>query len=191
MKNNLIISVKLLMVFTIITGVIYPLFITAIGKIFFPFQAEGSVLYKDGKPVGSELIAQAFTSDKYFHPRPSSVDYNPIPSGASNLGAADKRLKILIEERERAFYEKNILPRATPIPAEMLTASGSGVDPHITVEAALMQVERISRAREFGEFRKNKLIRLIFELEERPVLEMMGKNRVNVLKLNMALDKLY
>ncbi|GMU87289.1 MAG: potassium-transporting ATPase KdpC subunit [Ignavibacteriales bacterium] len=169
----------------------YPLFITAIGAVFFPYQAAGSIIFKDGEPVGSELLAQKFTSDRYFHPRPSSVDFNPVPSGGSNLGPIDLRLKNLTDERYAEFIEKNILPRVANVPPEMLTASGSGVDPHITIESALLQARRVAIARNFEPEMINKLTNLIFEIEETDNGKIFGLKKINVLKLNLALDQLY
>lgn len=184
-------GLRVLLTFTIITGILYPLFITAIGGIFFPYQAGGSILYRNGEAVGSELLAQRFTSDRYFHPRPSSINYNPMPSGGSNLGPVDIRLKNLTEERYAEFIEKNILPRVTNVPAEMLTSSGSGVDPHITIESALLQARRVAIARDFDPELINKMTNLIFEIAETNDGEIFGIKKINVLKLNLALDQLY
>lgn len=184
-------GIRVFFIFTVITGILYPLFITAIGAVFFPYQAGGSIIVKDGEPVGSELLAQKFTSDRYFHPRPSAVDYNPVPSGGSNLGPIDLRLKNLTAERYAEFIEKNILPRVANVPPEMLTASASGVDPHITIESAMLQARRVALARNFSPELSRKLTNLIFEVEEKNAGQVFGQNKINVLKLNLALDQLY
>lgn len=184
-------GIRVFFIFTVITGILYPLFITAIGAVFFPYQAGGSIIVKDGVPVGSELLAQKFTSDRYFHPRPSAVDYNPVPSGGSNLGPIDLRLKNLTAERYAEFIEKNILPRVANVPPEMLNTSASGVDPHITIESAMLQARRVALARNFSPELSRKLTNLIFEMEEKNAGQVFGQNKINVLKLNLALDQLY
>jgi potassium-transporting ATPase KdpC subunit len=190
MKKQLLITVKYFAAITIVTGIIYPLFITLISIIVFPGKASGSLIEKDGKIIGSELIGQKFESDKYFWSRPSAVDYNPAPSSGSNLGPTSAALKKSYEERKKNFIEKNMIKDASTIPNEMFFASGSGVDPHISPLSAMLQVERVSKARNFDQFRKEKLILLINSLTEKPQFGFLGNSVVNILLLNLKLNKL-
>lgn len=190
MKSQIVISLKFFLVFTVITGLIYPLFITFIAQVIFPYEASGSVIKKEGKLIGSELIGQKFVSDKYFWSRPSAINYNPMPSGASNFGMTSAKLKSLFDERKKEFAEKNYINDADLIPNEILFASASGVDPHITAEAAFLQVERIAIARNFDEHRKQLINQRIISLTEKPQFGFLGKQTVNVLLLNIELDKI-
>jgi K+-transporting ATPase ATPase C chain len=190
MKKNLITSIKLFAALTIITGIIYPLCVTVLAQITFPFQSNGSIINLDGKNIGSELIGQDFSSNKYFKGRPSSIDHNPMPSGGSNLGPASARLIDSVQEREQIFRKTNALPENRQIPSEMLFASASGVDPQISPESALMQVNRICSARGFDENKKKKLLELINRLIEKPQWGIFGESRINVLLLNIELDKM-
>lgn len=190
MKSQIVISLKIFLVLTVITGLIYPLFITFIAQVIFPYEASGSAIKKKGKLIGSELIGQKFVSDKYFWPRPSAINYNPMPSGASNFGMTSAKLKSLFDERKKEFAEKNYINDADLIPNEILFASASGVDPHITAEAAFLQVERIAIARNFDEHRKQSINKLISSLTEKPQFGFLGRPTVNVLLLNIELDKI-
>ena len=180
----------MLLVLTIVTGVIYPLLMTAIAQLFFSHKANGSLVEKDGKVIGSELIAQSFQSDKYFWPRPSAINYIPLPSGASNYGPTSDTLRNLVINRKRDFIQKNNLLPETIVPNEMLFASGSGLDPHISPDAALMQVNRIAHARSLDNQRKAALSNLVRNQIEGPQFGLFGEPRVNVFKLNFALDDL-
>jgi potassium-transporting ATPase KdpC subunit len=181
---------------TLITGLVYPLVMTGIAEVLFPYQAQGSLIEKDGKVVGSVLIGQQFTSDKYFHGRPSatlgpdpadptkttSVPYNAANSGASNLGPTNK---VLIE-RVTADVEK--LKQENPssqVPIDLVTTSASGLDPDITPEAAYFQVPRVAKARNLPE---NDVSRLVADNIKGRTLGIFGEPRVNVLALNLALD---
>jgi len=189
-RNNIIISLRALVIFTILTGIIYPAFVTLVAQLFFSDKANGSLITRDGAVNGSELIGQKFKSDRYFQSRPSAIEYNPYPSGASNLGPTSETLRKLVIERRKSFIEKNHLPLTTAVPAEMLFASGSGIDPHISPEAALMQVDRIAQARGFDEQKKVLLKTLVQIHIEAPQFGILGEPRVNVLHLNLALDSL-
>ena len=180
----------MLLVMTILTGVLYPVLMTVIAQLVFPNKSNGSMIEKNGEVVGSELIAQKFQSDKYFWCRPSATDYNPLPSGASNLGPTSKALKDSVEERRKQFVEKNFLPQNTIVPTEMLFASGSGIDPQISPEAAFLQVDRIAQARGFDEQKKTLLKTLVQNQIETLQFGFLGEPRVNVLKLNLALDEM-
>ena len=190
MKKEIVLSLKMLLLMTIMTGMIYPLFITAIGQIFFSNKANGSLYIKDGKVRGSFLLGQNFTDSTYFHSRPSAINYNPIPSGASNLGLTSKLLHEQFNERKSNFLLTNLLNAAEEVPAEMLFASASGVDPHISKQAAYLQVPRIVKARSLNEIQINKIYKIVDSLSEYPQFGFLGNEVVNVLKLNIKLDLL-
>ena len=143
----------------------------------------------NNKTVGSELIGQKFTDAKYFTSRPSAIDYNPMPSGASNLSVTSKELKSRVQSNIAAFDSINQIPASESIPSEMLYASGSGLDPHISPQAALMQVNRICKSRHLSETAKNRMEDLISHSIEGRQLGFLGEERINVLKLNLELDK--
>lgn len=170
-------SVRALAVLTVITSVAYPLFITAIGQLAFPAQANGSLVKTGGTVTGSSLLAQKFTDPKYFWPRPSAADYATVASGASNQGFTSKKLADAVAERRAAWGEN--------APADLLTASGSGLDPDISVEAARYQIVRVAKARGVAEEQVSKIVD---EQIAAPQLGFLGQVRVNVLLLNLALD---
>ncbi len=188
MKTQTIISLKLLLVMTVLTGIIYPLFMTGVAQVVFPYKANGSLITKDGKITGSELIGQKFDSSIYFWSRPSAIDYNPIPSGASNLGPTSDKLKNQVAERRRLFALNNSITDSSAIPEEMIFASASGLDPHISPEAALLQVERIVKARHLDNSQKQKLLQHIKDMTESPQFSILGEARINVVLLNIELD---
>jgi len=190
MKPQGMIAVKMLLAFTILTGILYPLMVTGLAQLLFPHQANGSLVKKDGKILGSELIGQKFDSNIYFWSRPSATDYNTLPSGGSNLGPTSEKLKNLAEERRRAFISGNNLRTNVVVPAEMIFASASGLDPHISPLAALLQVNRIATARGFSIQQKIQLNELIYKKTEIPQFSLLGEARVNVFMLNLALDKM-
>lgn len=186
MKKQMIISIKILLVFTVLTGIIYPFFITGIAQLVFPFRANGSLIQKNNLYVGSELIGQKFTGDEYFWSRPSAVDYNPLPSGGSNYGMTNQKLKDTTLAIRELFIQKNHLSENTDVPEEMIFSSASGLDPHISVMAAKLQVHRISKARSIDE---KKIDELIDDLKEPRQFFFLGEARINVLLLNLELDK--
>jgi len=188
--KTLIISLKIFLFFTLLTGIIYPLFVTGMAQFIFPAKANGSLVIKDHKTIGSELIGQQFDSQAYFSSRPSSVSYNPLPSGGSNYGLTNVRLKNFVLEREKRFIAFNQLDSITEIPSEMLFASASGLDPHISPEAAVLQVDRIVKARNFNDIQMQNLVQCIKNLTETPQFSIFGEQRVNVLLLNLELIKL-
>ena len=180
-------SALLLLALTAITGLAYPAAVTAMARLAFPWQAGGSLIEKDGKVVGSELIGQAFTSAGYFWGRPSATTppYNAANSGGSNLAPSAKALADAVAARKAALSDAHP-DQADPVPADLLTASASGLDPHITPAAAAWQVKRVAAARgaTVDELRK-----LVAGLTEGRELGALGEPRINVLKLNMALDE--
>jgi K+-transporting ATPase ATPase C chain len=190
MKKQTIIALKFLLFMTVLTGVIYPVFMTGVAQIVFPANANGSLVMQDGKIIGSELIGQKFDSSIYFWPRPSAIDYNPIPSGASNLGPTSDKLKKQVAERRKLFMTNNSILDTSAIPKEMLFASASGLDPHISPEAALLQLKRVAMARNLNETQKQKVEQLIKNKTQEPQFFLFGEPRINVFELNLALDSI-
>ena len=179
MIKQLLISIRALVVLTIVTGVIYPLIVTGIGLVVFPRQAAGSFVEIGGKPAGSVLIAQKFTDPRYFWPRPSAADYGTVASGASNQGFTSKKLLDAVRERRQVF--------GAAAPADLLYASASGLDPHVSPEAAAFQIPRIAAARGMT---PERVSAVVAQLTEPPQLAFLGQPRVNVLLLNLALDEI-
>lgn len=174
MKN----IIKVFVFCVLVVGVIYPVGLFIIGKVFFENKINGSLAYKNGQVVGSYLLAQEFKNNKYFHPRFSSINYDPMSSGASNLGPISKTLKAQVDERKQANLSD-----------EMLFNSGSGLDPHISLNTALKQVEMVSIERKLNSEQKEKVIKLVYQNVEKGNAYMFGSELVNVLKLNMQLDE--
>jgi len=183
-------SLKIFLFLTILTGIIYPLFVTGIAQVIFPVKANGSLIEFDNRTVGSKFIGQQFDSAKYFTSRPSAVSYNPLPSGGSNYGLTNVKLKYLVAERRIHFIAFNQLDSLTDVPSEMLFASASGLDPHISQKAALLQVDRVAQAHKFNSVQKQYLIQSIKDLTEQPQLLFLGEERVNVLILNLKLQNM-
>ena len=188
--KTLIIALKIFLFFTVLTGVIYPLLVTGIAQLVFPAKANGSLIVKGHITIGSELIGQQFDGPIYFSSRPSAVSYNPLPSGGSNYGLTNVKLKKFADSCKTQFIAFNQLDSLTVIPSEMLFASASGLDPHISPKAALLQVDRIAKARSFNTNQKQKLVQCIKDLTEAPQFLCLGEERINVLLLNLATDKI-
>jgi K+-transporting ATPase ATPase C chain len=172
-------------------GVIYPLFVYGVGQLFFREKANGSLfVYHDGKVIGSECIGQNFLKPEYFHPRPSSAGangYDAAHSSGSNFGPTSQKLTDAMKQRVSAYRSENKLGIDVIIPMDAVTSSGSGLDPHIGIANALLQVSRIAAARNLPE---QKVKDLIKEYKEGPTWGLFGEARVNVLKVNLALDKM-
>jgi potassium-transporting ATPase KdpC subunit len=173
---------------TILFGVVYPLVITGISQLAFPHKANGSLIISDGKTIGSELIGQNFTRPEYFQPRPSAAGndgYDPTASGGSNFGPTNQKLIDRVKASIEKFRKEN--PDYTgPIPADLVTASASGLDPHLSPDSAKAQAPRVAKARgaTLGQVQ-----RLITQFTEIPSLGLLGEPRVNVLELNLTLDR--
>lgn len=170
-------SLRLYLVLTLLVGIIYPLALTGLAQLAFPRQANGSQLTREGKLIGSELLAQKFEGPRYFWPRASAADFATVASGASNKGPTSADLRKAIDERRKKF--------GNDAPIDLLTASGSGLDPHLSPEAVRRQIQRVAQARGLT---SNQIERLVARFVEPPQLGFLGQPRVNILRLNLALD---
>ena len=191
MSNNVIQIVKtslaLFILLSLLTGLLYPLAIIGVVQTFIPDKADGSLLTANGVVIGSDLIGQKFISPEYFHGRPSIVNYRANNSGASNLGPSSAKLKDKTQENLAAIRHENMMPLDSSVPADLVLASGSGLDPHISIESARLQASRVARARNISE---SDVQNLINEQIEPPYLGILGQSRINVLRLNLRLDRL-
>lgn len=188
MRKTISIALRATLVTVLLTGVLYPILVTALAQVLFPAQASGSLVTGDrGRVVGSALIGQGFSRPAYFHPRPSAAGpggYDAAASAGSNLGPTSRALKDRVA-RDAARLQRDHAA-GVPIPADLVTASASGLDPHISPEAALWQAERVARARALAPERVRALVEASVEARDLGVL---GEPRVNVLLLNLALDR--
>lgn len=186
MKNHFRIALKLTVVTAVMFGVFYPLLINGIARVVAPMGGRGEEVVVNGKVVGFMLIGQKFDDDRYFNSRPSAVEYNASSTGGSNKGPSNPDYLVLVQARIDTFLVHNPNVKKEEIPADLVTASGSGLDPHISPQAAIVQIDRIAKIRHIE---KTVLSRLVDEHSEKPFLGM-GPSRVHVLKLNIALDSL-
>lgn len=177
-----------LLIFTVLTGLIYPLFVTGIAQLFFPWRSNGSLLYQNKKPIGSVLIGQSFTSANYFWGRPSATPlypYNAASSSGSNMGPSNLDFLEKVQERAKQLHQGSSHNHLVPV--DLVTASGSGLDPEISPLAAFYQVSRVARENHLPE---KDIVNLIKDSIKNRTLGLLGEPRVNVLKLNIALEKL-
>jgi len=189
MRTQFRASVVILAFFTFLTGVVYPLAVTGIAQLLFPYQSNGSLMIQDGTVIGSDLIGQSFTDPGYFWSRPSATSpfpYNAAASSGSNLGPTNPALGQAVHARIEVLQSADP-GNTSPIPVDLVTASASGLDPHISVAAALYQLPRVARERGLSE---ELVHRLVEQNTEGRQLGFLGEPRVNVLKLNLALDGL-
>lgn len=179
-------SIRYTLLATVLCGILYPLLVTGVAGALFPHQADGSLILKDGQVIGSELIAQSFTSDRYFHPRPSAAGsgYDATSSGGSNLAQSSAKLVQRIQGDIDRLSKEN---PGKPVPIDLVTTSGSGLDPDITPDAAYFQAPRIAKARGLSEDQVHQLITQHIAGRQ---LGLLGEPRVNVLELNLDLDKI-
>jgi potassium-transporting ATPase KdpC subunit len=189
MKQILIPAVMLTLVITVLTGLVYPLVVTGLSQVLFPHRANGSLIEANGKVVGSELIGQKFTRPEYFHGRPSAAGdgYDAANSGATNFGPTNQNLVNRVRDDVTKFRQEN--PTYTgPIPADLLTSSASGLDPHISPASAFAQVDRVAKARGVS---ADAVRRTVEQRVEGRQFGIFGEPRVNVLALNLDLDKAF
>jgi K+-transporting ATPase ATPase C chain len=184
-------SIRQTVLWSLVTGILYPVVITIIAQVAFHDQANGSLVTRDGKLIGSALLAQQFTGSNYFWPRPSACTYGTGPTGinassGSNLGPTSGQLQTNVQNNAAAFISGNNLPTNTVVPADMVFASASGLDPHISPEAAQLQVARVAASRGMA---VDKVKNLVEQYVEPPQWGFLGQARVNVLMLNVALDQ--
>ena len=184
-KHNLIVAVLMTVVTTILLGLVYPLVVTALSQVLFLDKANGQLITRNGKVIGSRIIGQPFSSPRYFHPRPSAAGsgYDAANSGGTNLGPTNKKLVDAVKAGVEAARRDN--PSA-PVPIDLVTSSASGLDPHLSPEAALFQVPRVANARRVSEADVRALVEAHIEGRQ---LGFLGEPRVNVLVLNLALEE--
>ena len=183
MKKNLVTAVLMTIATTVLLGIIYPLVVTGIAQVLFPKKANGQLIEANGKIIGSRIIAQAFTAPGYFHPRPSAVAYDPTNSNGSQLGPTNQKLVDRVKGDVTTAQAEN---RGTPVPIDLVTASASGLDSDITPDAAAFQLRRVAKARGINE---EALRELVAKHTVGRQLGFLGEPRVNVLELNLELDR--
>jgi K+-transporting ATPase ATPase C chain len=193
--KHLLQSIRLLLVLTVITGAAYPALVTVLSKSMFPRQSAGSLVVRDRQVVGSALLGQRTTSEAYFWPRPSAGDdgtnYVAVPSSASNKGPTSAEWIASVQQRSAAIRTAHGMSTNRAVPADLVLASGSGLDPHISPDAARLQLDRVARSRGLNPEQRNTLTQLVETKVEPPTLGVLGEPRVNVLLLNLALDETF
>jgi len=185
MKKQLIVAIAYTIVTTVIFGLGYPLLVTGLSQLLFPRQANGSLIVKNGQVVGSRLLGQSFSADKYFHPRPSNAGsgYDPLSSGGSNLGPTNQALVTRVEQDVARWQKEN---PGVPIPSDLVTSSGSGLDPDISPASAAFQVARVANARGVSQ---DQIRTIVAKRTQGRQWGILGEARVNVLELNLDLDE--
>ncbi|HET7855239.1 MAG TPA: K(+)-transporting ATPase subunit C [Gaiellaceae bacterium] len=188
MRRQLVPALVVFLALTVLTGVAYPLALTGVAQVVFPGRADGSLIERDGQTVGSRLLGRQFSSPRYFHPRPSAAGdgYDAMASSASNLGPTNEEFLSEVRTRVAAYRRENGLARGAEVPADAVTASGSGLDPHISPANARIQAARVARARGLG---LDEVLALVDEHTDGRSLGFLGEPGVNVLELNLALDR--
>jgi potassium-transporting ATPase KdpC subunit len=181
---------RVFILFTILTGILYPALITALAQILFYNKAHGSLIFKNNSPIGSKLIGQQFDSVIYFSSRPSAIQYNPLPSGGSNFGLTHAGYSNQVMNRKDQFVKSNELENPQDVPSEMIFSSASGLDPDISPQAAFLQVSRIAKARGFTDQQRLQLEEIVKNHTEEPQFLCFGQKRINVLLLNLETDKI-
>lgn len=188
--RNAIRALRMFLWMSLLTGIIYPLLILLIAQTTASNKANGSLIVRKDSVIGSSLIAQKFESTHYFWSRPSAGDYDPMHSGGSNLSPTSSKLKKLVEERQQKIITADGIKKVDLIPDELVYASGSGLDPHISPETAYFQINRIVNARNNPNITKETLRQLIDKKSQKRVLDFIGQAYVNVLELNLAMDEI-
>ena len=183
MKKNLVTAILMTIATTVLLGIVYPLVVTGIAQVLFPKKANGQLIEANGKVIGSRIIAQAFTAPGYFHPRPSAVVYDPTNSNGSQLGPTNQKLIDRVKADTATLHAEN---PGSPVPIDLVTTSASGLDPEITPAAAAFQVSRVAKARRIDE---GQVQGLVAKHTEGRQWGFLGEPRVNVLELNLELDK--
>ncbi|MHC9539449.1 MAG: potassium-transporting ATPase subunit KdpC [Vulcanimicrobiota bacterium] len=188
MKRMILNSLLMMAIMTLLLGIVYPLVMTGISQLLFPKQAAGSIVYREGKPVGSILIGQAFSGEKYLHGRPSAAGekgYDGLSSSGTNLAPTNRRLLASAEKYKTEVQKEEMKSDGSTIPSDLVFASASGLDPHISPAAAFLQIDRVSKARGVSADEVRKIIEAHLEI---PFVGIIGEPRVNVLMTNLALD---
>ena len=179
-------SIGLTIVSLGLCGFLYSATVTGLGQLLFPAQANGSLIELDGKILGSSLVAQPFTDPKYFQPRPSAANYDPMAMAGSNMARTNPELTKIIEQRIADIEARDHI-EGRQIPSDLVTASGSGIDPEISLKSAMIQVKRVAEARHLS---GQQVIELIQQYTLKPTFGVLGQERINVLELNLALDQI-
>jgi K+-transporting ATPase ATPase C chain len=188
LRRQLLPAFVMLVILTVVTGVVYPLLVTGVGQLAFHGKANGSLITRNGEVVGSKLIGQGFAAPKYFHPRPSAAGagYDASSSGASNLGPTNPALVSSVQDRVKAYRAENGLPESQAVPVDAVTASGSGLDPDISIANARLQAPRVAQARGMT---VQAVLRVVDRNTDSRSLGILGESGVNVLSLNLGLDR--
>lgn len=189
--KQILTAARMLLILTVLTGIIYPGLVTIIAAVAFPAQAGGSLMIVEGKMVGSALLAQAAPKRGYFQPRPSATNYNALPSGGSNRGPTSAALMATVQARRAEIQSAYNLPPQAAIPAELLFASASGLDPHLSPAAARFQISRVATERGLSAPQQTQLAALVEQAVEPPQWGVLGEARVNVFRLNLIVDETY